>query len=98
MKHGISKWYDQDGKQIAEYNYYNGAMVGVQCFFAKDNIISETNYLKDKMNGFFREYYENGRLKTSGSFVNDLKNGEWKEYSEDGKLKSKEKYENGIKK
>ncbi len=45
-----------------------------------------------QMDGLFKEYYENGNLKTEGVFKNDNKVGLWKSYSLGGLLKSEKTF------
>ena len=47
--------------------------------------------------GPFRWYYENGNIRTEGTYKNDIMVGVIKEYNEDGTLKSERTYVNGKK-
>jgi antitoxin component YwqK of YwqJK toxin-antitoxin module len=45
------------------------------------------------MDGFYREYYEDGKtLKTEGTYKKDNKVGVWKEYDKTGKVIKTEKF------
>ena len=57
----------------------------------------EGEYIKGKLNGEFKEYYDNGKLKYEGKYLNNQKNGMGKEYYDNNKLKYIGNYLNGIK-
>ena len=40
------------------------------------------------MEGNYILYYDNGSIKTTGSYLNDIKNGLWTEYYGSGNIKS----------
>jgi antitoxin component YwqK of YwqJK toxin-antitoxin module len=46
----------------------------------------EGTYMMDKLNGPFKEYYQNGKLKAEGEYMTGKKNGEWKFYLPNGTL------------
>ncbi len=65
--------YDTDnGKKI---DYYNDKVKQ-----------AEYTMLNGKMNGLFKVYYENGKLKKAGNYLNGLASGDFKEYDENGSL------------
>ena len=45
-----------------------------------------TEYYTDEKDGPFKTYYENGKLKTEGTFIDGKMNGLYKSYHENGKL------------
>jgi YD repeat-containing protein len=47
--------------------------------------------------GDYKEYHENGQLKTEGKFEDGERHGAWMEYDEAGKLITKSKYAKGKK-
>jgi antitoxin component YwqK of YwqJK toxin-antitoxin module len=68
----------------------------------------QLNWLCGALVGEFKEYYENGKLKTFGHYTTDVnkdpsqplqnggvENGEWKYYNEKGKLLKTETYDQG---
>ena len=44
------------------------------------------------VDGRSEEYYENGQLKTKGSYTGGKRDGMWEEYYENGQLKTKRSY------
>ena len=48
----------------------------------------------EELNGVYEEYYENGQLKSKGTYKNNVPDGVWEEYK-NGRLKSKTTYKNG---
>jgi antitoxin component YwqK of YwqJK toxin-antitoxin module len=49
-----------------------------------------------KYNGQAKYYYQNGQVKSEGTFIHGFFSGKWKNYSENGRLISKDEYdENG---
>jgi antitoxin component YwqK of YwqJK toxin-antitoxin module/Tfp pilus assembly protein PilF len=45
-------------------------------------------YKDDKLDGPYKRYYQNGALKTEGTYHSGNQEGEWKQYHPNGKLKS----------
>ena len=43
----------------------------------------------------WKEFYENGQIKTIGVYLNGLQEGEWKTYDEKGKIIKVENYKEG---
>ena len=98
-----SKSYYYSGKILSQIDYRSGIKSG-NCtyYFENGNKQSESYYLKGKLKGEYKSYYESGELNESGKYIYDKnniysrKNGSWKTYSKDGKLKSEAIIENGI--
>jgi len=42
--------------------------------------------MMDKLNGPYKEYYPNGKIKAEGEYMTGKKNGEWKFYLQNGAL------------
>ena len=57
----------------------------------------EKEYMKGKINGKVKIYYDNGKLEFEGEYVNGERKGKGKEYYDNGKLKFEGKYLNGRK-
>lgn len=49
----------------------------------------------DIKNGEWKEYYENGKLKTVGNYLNEKKNGQWTTYDVDGQIETDSYYVEG---
>jgi antitoxin component YwqK of YwqJK toxin-antitoxin module len=65
------------------------------------SVLDKGNYhqvlVRDEDNYHHIEYYDNGIVKSQGSFKNKLKNGEWIDYYDCGQIENKVNYENGNK-
>lgn len=48
---------------------------------------------ENKMEGEYKEYWENGKLKVKGNYENGFKIGVWKYYKETGEFERKERFE-----
>ncbi|HNV49039.1 MAG TPA: hypothetical protein PKJ16_18505, partial [Spirochaetota bacterium] len=46
----------------------------------------EANYMLNKLNGEYKEYYPTGKIKAEGEYMTNKKNGEWKFYLQDGSV------------
>jgi len=49
------------------------------------------------VDGPFKVWYENGKLKKKGEIINGKQNGDWEDYNEKGELIEKGTYRLGIK-
>ncbi len=98
LKNGPSNFFSISGDTVAEYNYVNNMLQGIQrTYFPHHKIMSEQAYSDNLENGVFKEYYETGKLKTEGAYAKGIMSGTWKEYDENGVLKSQGNYVNGLK-
>ena len=52
-----------------------------------DILMMNNEYINDEKEGLYKEYHENGQLKSVGKYENGKRVGDWKEYDENGKLK-----------
>ena len=78
--------YDSLGKFITatQYKYNSG------------KIIEETNLSAfGKKNGKYKSLFQNGKIKSEGSYVNDLMEGVWSFYFDNGKLNGKGSFLHG---
>lgn len=55
-----------------------------------------SNYSNGQLHGEFKEYFETGKLKTSGQYENGKKVGVWHSYHVEGGKMSLERYKNGV--
>ena len=84
---------------IAEYNYRQGEIEGIQKTFYDDGaLMTEETYSHNLRQRPFREYYQDGTLKTEGDYDNNLNHGIWKEYNPDGTLAGQVKFRKGVEK
>lgn len=84
VPHGVHRKMDSLGRVVSSKIYSNGKVVG-------EGIV-EKNGLK---NGFWKEYYQTGELKSEGKYKNNTKIGEWKYYHKNGQLEQTGFYING---
>jgi antitoxin component YwqK of YwqJK toxin-antitoxin module len=97
----------QEGSYIREYNlddfnYFEQEFIGnnksICRNFYKDKSLKEefeTNLLFSLKTGYYKAYYQNGKLKVSGNFSSDYFNqkiGDWKFYNSDGSIDEIEKF------
>jgi len=87
-KEGLSKEYDKEGKIITLLEYNNDFLVSRERINRTDN-----NGLKQ---GDWKEFYQNGEIKSERTFKDDLMHGYYKEYDTRGKLVLTMLYENGA--
>ncbi len=102
LKNGHSVEYfesENSGKIKVEGDYNNGKKEGVWKYFnVGDTLLAEINFRNDMRYGKAKYYYENGDLKSTGSFEKDQSTGEWIEWDNDkylGKTYWKGEYSNG---
>lgn len=70
---GIRREYAPDGTVEKSYIFRNGIMIG-------EGIVTE----KGERDGFWKEYYHDGRLRAEGKYSQDVKEGRWKFYHPNG--------------
>ena len=87
-KEGLSKEYDKEGNVITLLEYHNDFLVSRERINRTDN--------KGLKQGEWKEFYQNGVIKTEKTFKDDLIHGYYKEYDNRGKLVLTMLYENGA--
>ena len=80
---GVQRNFDQSGRLVAEQRYVDGKPFTVE----NDTTLEETEIAEYK-----KTYYDNGRVRTEGSFLHNLPIGIHKEYDESGKLVKSREY------
>jgi antitoxin component YwqK of YwqJK toxin-antitoxin module len=75
-------------------NPFNGSAVS---YYPNENLESETNFIKGKKEGIYKEYFPTGQIKFEGSYGNNFKQGVWEEFYSSGELKQKITYSNNNK-
>jgi len=99
IKDGPSNWYTITGDKVAEYNYMNGNLEGMQRqYYPKSVLMSEQNYIKNVPQGEYKEYFESGKPKYQGIYVNGEKDGKWNEFDENGTIIKTSKFLKGVEK
>ncbi len=82
---GIHRSYDKDGKVLNAVLYSDrGGKLGEGIITAEGRKEGKWNY-----------YYENGKVKSTGSYGNNLENGTWQFYFENGKTEQVGVFKNG---
>jgi antitoxin component YwqK of YwqJK toxin-antitoxin module len=77
----------------AELTYYDGG----ELFERKQHqFIKDGNHEHRSLHGPVLTYYENGKLKSKGTYKNGSLNGIFKSYFQDGKLETERYYENNV--
>ncbi|MBE0646381.1 MAG: hypothetical protein IH596_01210 [Bacteroidales bacterium] len=108
IKEGYTEYFHPDGWKKREVPYVKGLEQGIgKEFNEAGDIITITEYKKgfiverlkinrkDKYNrkqSRWMTFWDNGKIKTEGTYRNDMKNGYFKEYSEKGDLTRITKY------
>jgi uncharacterized protein len=78
---GVRREYAEDGKIIAGYIFHKGKMTG-------EGIVDE----EGTRDGPWKEYYDDGTIRSVGIYDKGNRVGEWKFYYENGKLEQQGKY------
>jgi antitoxin component YwqK of YwqJK toxin-antitoxin module len=99
IKDGPSNWYTITGDKVAEYNYTNGKLEGIQRqYYPKSVLMSEQSYIKNIPQGEYKEYSESGKLKIQGMYLNGEKEGKWNEFDEKGIILKTTRFVKGVEK
>jgi antitoxin component YwqK of YwqJK toxin-antitoxin module len=83
---GIRREFDENGTVIKGYVFANGVL-------RYEGITDEDG----KRQGFWREFYPTGELKSEGNYINSKQDGVWKFYFENQKIEVEGRYANGKK-
>lgn len=96
IKHGVYKLYKYDKLQLEgkyTYNLKDGRWFEYN-YNGKD-IIKESNYKNDTLQGLYIEYFSNKKIEKKGNYLNGLKQGLWEYYDDDHDLFERGSYKNG---
>lgn len=79
------RWYNNGNKHFVEF-YTNGLRNGIATHWYEEtsNKQQQGNYVDDKKNGLWIQWYSNGIKKSEGNYVDDKKNGLWIQWYTDG--------------
>mgnify|MGYP001575376993 CR=1 FL=1 len=64
-------------------------------FVNSDTIHKIEKFKNDKLNGIYKEFYEDGEKRKKGKYLNNKKDGTWIEWLENGNRKCKKEYKYG---
>jgi antitoxin component YwqK of YwqJK toxin-antitoxin module len=81
---GVRREFAPDGTIEKSYIFRNGIMIG-------EGIVTE----KGERDGFWKEYYDDGRLRAEGKYTMDIKEGNWKFYHPNGVVEQEGAYLKG---
>jgi uncharacterized protein len=81
---GVRREYAEDGSVEKSYIFRNGIMIG-------EGIVTE----KGERDGFWKEYFDDGKLRAQGKFKKDMKEGLWTYYHPNGNVEQEGTYFNG---
>ena len=104
----ITIYYNQNWKEIKSIDkacYYR------KFFGSNDNYIANDYYMNgnlqmignyktkkgDFREGYFKYFFENGKIKSEGDYVKDKQNGKWRNYLENGEFDCEGEFLNGKK-
>ncbi len=79
-----------------EYILVNDTLMpnGSHYHYTDEGILSHIYIFKNgKLDGMFRSYYENGKLKQFGNYKDESKRGKWIKYSKEGSILKIENYD-----
>lgn len=111
IKQGYTNIYYKNGKLRQKINFIEGKEEGMSYEYAEDGtIITLTEYKygfirkQERINrrdengkqGIWKEFYDNGVIKTEGTYSDDKKDGYFKEYNDRGGLVNTTKYVGGV--
>lgn len=86
-KQGLSREYDEEGKLITLYEYNNDFLISRERINRTDS--------EGLKQGPWKEFYEDGKIKTEMSYKDGLLNGYYKKYNKKGILTETMLYDNG---
>ncbi len=92
-KDGLYQLWDEDGNLIAKGIYYNGIRIGDWDFYNDNHHTIETY----DDNGHIinqTEYYDNGNIKSSGTYEEEYPSNVWTYYNDDGTIRDEGEYKN----
>lgn len=85
-RHGLAREFDKQGTLITVLEYFNDYLID------KQNI---NRVVEGKKEGIWREYYDNGKVKSEHHYTNDQLDGYQKDYNQTGNLVLKQLYNDG---
>ncbi|MBD79896.1 MAG: hypothetical protein CL840_13365 [Crocinitomicaceae bacterium] len=101
-RHGNWTQYYKNGLEREKRKYRDGVLEHsvIMKWYYNGNMIYENSFIhisdQKKPHGTWRQYYENGKIKSVGVYEKGEPDGEWLGYHENGKLKYKMIYKNQV--
>ena len=100
---GEDRTFNKKGDVVSIIPYQNGKKNGKQIYYPhadgktamRFGIRQETDYVDGKREGFFRVYYENGKIRQETQLKDDKENGYDRLYNDSGVLLVDSEFENG---
>lgn len=94
-KHGQEKLYDDDGKDLIQVTSYVAGVRNGQFYKSLQTYGYYTAVYKDDiLNGEYREYFPNKKIRIKGDYIQGKKEGLWSIYHSDGKIAQEFTYKN----
>ena len=97
--HGVWKNYYISGNLQSLIRYEEGAVSGHCMFYYDDEaqtIKAEMDFVNDLIQGDYKEYYQNGKLKATLKIEDNIQNGDAEFYYDSGNIKAQGQYADGI--
>ena len=101
-KDSIWTYFDNVGNVKSKESYVNGKLEGQRVIYYEPTngqyVVARYEYYKNNtLDGSFKEYHQNTKLKAEGSYVDGNLNGEVKYYYPSGKIERLERYKFAVK-
>lgn len=94
---GPSYEFNKRGQIEKESNYTKGVLDGLLANYKFGRAEITTEYKNGSINGFHREYFQNGKIQKEIEFKNNKKDGSLKYYDEEGNVTLSYEYKNDEK-
>ncbi len=91
-KHGEWKYFNEKGSLDSIIVFVEGNREGISQTYSDGKLFKKMEYLHDRLNGVYEEYYPDGTKQTEGSYNKGKKQGTWKYFSPQGAVLKEEKF------
>lgn len=95
--------WDKIGRLSSRESFKNDSLHGMKVIYhlppegdKSQRPASVYNYNNGQLHGDFKEYFDTGKIRTSGAYANNKKTGIWESYHANGQKMSMERYKNGV--
>ena len=97
MRNGIALTFDRKAKLMNQDYYKNDQLDGMSVAYSQYNEtpLSEINWAGGKKDGFYKMYYDNGKLQEVTNYTQNVKDGASRWYAKTGKLIAVYNYNKG---